>query len=147
MNYITALAEADISSVLGNGLSLSEKAFQSLQMTLMGMGTVFSVLLIIFLVVTLFRVCLEAFTTKKETKPIDIGMAEETHKAPPAKESRKSDSAVEQKSESVDDKALIAVITAAVSSYIESENDTDTNLPFRVVSFKRKSGPWNGHSR
>lgn len=150
MNYITALAESDMSSVLGNGLSLAEKAFTSGRMALMGLGTVFAVLFIIWFMLTIFRVVLGAFTTKKEpNKPIEVGMTEETSKKVPSQKKTENPASktpvVEEKLDS-GDAALVAVITAAISSYIENETGGGANLPFKVVSFKRKDSakPWNG---
>lgn len=127
MNYLTLLADADISSVFGNGLSLGEKGALSLKMILMGMGTVFAVLFIIWGVLTVFRLVMDGVRkTKKQ----------------PA--SGAVDAPVPSGGDKTDDGALVAAITAAVAAYRESEaGPSGRTVPFRVVSFNRSgSGPW-----
>ena len=127
MNYLTLLADADISSVFGNGFSLGEKGALSLKMILMGMGTVFAVLFIIWAVLTVFRLVMDGVRKgKKQPEPAPA--------AAPAPVT----------GDKTDDGALIAAITAAVAAYRASETGpSGRTVPFRVVSFARSgSGPW-----
>ena len=129
MKLLTLLADADISSVFGNGLSLGEKGALSLKMILMGMGTVFAVLFIIWLVLTLFRLVMDAVRKKGKDK-------EPSRNTDPVPASGTVDA--------TDDRALVAVISAAVEAYREAEaGASGRTVPFRVVSFNRSgSGPW-----
>ncbi len=118
------LAESDINSVLNNGLSFSEKATLSLKMILIGMGTVFSVLFIIWFFLTVFRLVMDKAKKKKAPAP-----------ASPAPAGTDE--------ESSDDGALIAAITAAITAYREEEGSPAPSS-FRVVSFEKRgaSRPW-----
>ena len=154
MNLVQVLAEADISSVLNNGLTISEKAFQSIQMFLMGMGTVFAVLFIIWLVLTIFRIFMFTLPEKRKNaakkseqsgikiKSLETNvMSDASIKSASSGDSEKRD---EQFSET-NDSAIIAVITAAVSEYMNKDGGKSADLPFRVVSFRRKDSKktWN----
>ncbi|MBQ6677328.1 MAG: OadG family protein [Clostridia bacterium] len=118
------LAESDINSVLNNGMSLSEKAALSLKMILIGMGTVFSVLFIIWFFLTIFRLVMDKAKKKKApaaAAPVPVDSEEKTP----------------------DDGALIAAITAAITAYRE-EDGSPAPSSFRVVSFEKRgaSRPW-----
>ena len=118
------LAESDINSVLNNGLSFSEKATLSLKMILIGMGTVFSVLFIIWFFLTVFRLVMDKAKKKKTpapAAPAPVGTEEGTP----------------------DDGALIAAITAVITAYREEEGSPAPSS-FRVVSFEKRgaSRPW-----
>ena len=118
------LAESDINSVLNNGLSFSEKASLSLKMILIGMGTVFAVLFIIWLFLSVFRLVMDKAKKKKAPAP-----------ASPAP--------IETSGETPDDGALIAAITAAITAYREEEGSPAPSS-FRVVSFEKRgvTRPW-----
>ena len=118
------LAESDINSVLNNGMSLSEKAALSLKMILIGMGTVFSVLFIIWFFLTIFRLVMDKAKKKKAPAP-----------AAPAP--------VGTDVETPDDGALIAAITAAITA-LREEQGVPAPSSFRVVSFEKRgaSRPW-----
>ena len=118
------LAESDINSVLSNGLSLSEKAALSLKMILIGMGTVFSVLFIIWFFLTIFRLVMDKAKKKKApaaAAPVPVDSEEKTP----------------------DDGALIAAITAAITA-LREEQGVPSPSSFRVVSFEKRgaSRPW-----
>ena len=92
------------------------------QMVLIGMGVVFSVLVLLFLALCVFKVFFHDLPAKKrERKPV----AE-------VSESVKQSTASVKDTQNSDE--IIAVIAAAIAA-AESEND---GLKFRVVSFKRK---------
>ncbi len=114
------------------------------QMTLMGIGMVFAVLAILWLVLSLFKVVF-AGKSKKEPKPQKIAKAEPS--AGSAAEA--SDDVLSavlaagiQAYQEDKERELVAVITAAVAAYRAEEGEAGS---FRVVSFKRASGPrsWN----
>ena len=118
------LAESNINSVLNNGLSLSEKASLSLKMILIGMGTVFAVLFIIWFFLTVFRLIMGLAKKKKAPAPA----------APAPSDGQDPVS---------DDGELIAAITAAITAYRE-EDGVQAPSSFRVVSFEKRgtSRPW-----
>ena len=107
------------------------------RMTLLGMGLVFAVLVVLMLVLNLFKLVFARPEKKKNTK------AEST--VPSAISSVIEESAQsfeEVNASSNDAEELVAIITAAVSAYRDSEGLGGTG--FRVVSFKRAGGNhWN----
>ena len=121
-----------------SGLSLSEKFSLSGEMLLRGMGTVFLVLAILWGIIALFSV----FSGTAEKKPA----AEKKPQAPVKKAEPKPEPAPAPAPApaQTDDGALIAAITAAIEAYRAEEGLS--GLPYRVVSFKRKSGrkSWTG---
>ena len=108
------------------------------QTVVLGMGMVFSVLAILWAILSVFKIIF-AGKSPKEPKPV---------KQKPIKEKP-----AEAKAESVtaptpavqDDGALIAVITAAVAAYMAETGEEVPVGGFRVVSFTRVRGgkPWN----
>ena len=108
------------------------------QTVVLGMGMVFSVLAILWAILSIFKLIF-AGKSPKEPKPV---------KQKPIKEKP-----AEVKAESVtaptpavqDDGALIAVITAAVAAYMAETGEEVPVGGFRVVSFTRVRGgkPWN----
>lgn len=108
------------------------------QTVVLGMGMVFSVLAILWAILSIFKLIF-AGKSPKEPKPV---------KQKPVKEKP-----AEAKAESVtaptpavqDDGALIAVITAAVAAYMAETGEEVPVGGFRVVSFTRVRGgkPWN----
>ena len=68
---IPVIAESNIDSVLNNGMSFSEKLSLSLKMILLGMGTVFAVLFIIWLCLTAFRAVMGKTKKKEKTAPAE----------------------------------------------------------------------------
>lgn len=105
--------------------TLAQKLSLSGLMLLKGMGTVFFVLIILWGIISLFSVFADSGKKKKDEKEAPA-IAEEAAQEAADTESEK------------DDGELVAVITAAVEAYRASEGKA--GLPYRVVSFKRKSG-------
>lgn len=126
---LPVIAESSIDSVLNNGLSFSEKLSLSLKMILLGMGTVFAVLFIIWLCLTAFKAVMGRTKKKQKTGPAENGAA-------PAET---GDGATPQK----DDGALVAAIVAAVTAYREEAGEAEPS-GFRVVSFTESGTvrPW-----
>ena len=123
------------------GLTMSEKFALSGEMLLRGMGTVFMVLVILWGCLSLFKV----FSTpekksapKKEAKPAPAEKPSAPAPAPVAEEPAPAAPAP------TDDAAVIAAICAAIEAYRAAEGLS--GLPYRVVSFKRKTGrkSWSG---
>ena len=135
-----------LSIYLDAGLTLAEKFSLSGEMLLRGIGTVFMVLIILWGCLSLFKVFSTpekpAKTSKPEVKPVPKA-AEKSVPAPvpvstPAEEP--ASAALKQ----TDDAAVIAAICAAIEAYRAEEGLS--GLPYRVVSFKRKTGrkSWSG---
>lgn len=103
----------------------------SLLMVVQGLGMVFLVLAILWLVLVIFKKALYKDTPKEEKKPAPA--PEEAPTAPVAP--------------ATDDAQLVAVITAAIAAAIESDPALSSQFAsgFRVVSFKKKNGKasWN----
>ncbi|MBQ8332581.1 MAG: OadG family protein [Clostridia bacterium] len=125
-----------------NGLDLTEKLALSGEMLLKGMGTVFLVLAILWGIIALFSVF--AGTAEKKPAP-EKKPAAPAKKAEPKPEAKPAPAAAPAPAQT-DDGALIAAITAAIEAYRAEEGLS--GLPYRVVSFKRKSGKksWTGTS-
>lgn len=123
-----------------SGLDFSEKLALSGEMLLKGMGTVFLVLAILWGIIALFSVF--AGTAEKKPAP-EKKPAAPAKKAEPKPEAKPAPAAAPAQT---DDGALIAAITAAIEAYRAEEGLS--GLPYRVVSFKRKSGKksWTGAS-
>lgn len=119
-------------------LSLLDKFELSGEMLLRGMGTVFLVLAVLWGVIALFSVF--SGTAAKNPAPKQKPAAPEK-KAEPKPEPAPAPAPVPVQN---DDGALIAAITAAIEAYRAEEGLS--GLPYRVVSFKRKSGrkSWTG---
>ena len=133
--FLAAPTSAEVSSYMNNGMTLAEKAADSLSMIVRGMGMVFVVLILLWGALSLFRVVFYDLPNKrkKAEKP------EDNNAQQPAVQTiePEPEPVIE---ESADDTELVAVIAAAVSAY------TDKPLTsFRVVSFKRagKGTEWN----
>ena len=103
------------------------------EMTLLGMGMIFSVLAILWGVLAIFKL---VFAKKPKEKKQEAPAA--PAEAPVVAEEISADA-----EPMAGDTELIAVLTAAVAAYRESEGESTDG--FRVVSFKRASGirGWN----
>ncbi len=128
---------------LDAGLSLAEKFSLSGEMLLRGMGTVFMVLVILWGCLSLFKV----FSAPE--KPAKTSAPKPEAKSAPAvvPEKKKPEPAPAPAAETpvqTDDGAVIAAICAAIEAYRAEEGLS--GLPYRVVSFKRKTGRkgWSG---
>lgn len=132
MMYYALSANVDTKYKAFSGEAWSEAG----KVTLLGMGMIFAVLALLWLVLAVFKVLFvkngakKTAQEKKETAPVA-----ETVPAPVAKSS--------------DDEELIAVITAAIAAYRASEEGMDSAQAdgFRVVSFKRagRGRSWNSN--
>ncbi len=126
---------------LGGALS-SERIALSLEMTLLGLGAIFSVLAIIWLVLTLFKVFFYNEPNKNNVKEIS-----KIEQAPsvPVVEVQSSNVPVATSHNS--DDATVAAIIAAISAHITNDPELSKEYSggFRVVSFKRvrPKATWN----
>ena len=119
-------------------LSLGEKAALSGEMLLRGMGTIFLVLIILWGIIAAFGMAFSAVKAPAK-KPAEKKPAPAPAPAPKAEPAPVSAPVAAQS-----DDAIIAAICAAIEAYRAEEGLS--GLPYRVVSFKRKSGKksWTG---
>ena len=134
-------------SIALTALSTAEKLSLSGEMLLRGLGTVFMVLIILWIVLMVFGKVFGA-AEKKPAKPAAPAPApkKQTPKAAPAPAPAPAAAPAASTVPAQDDKELIAVITAAIAAYQSASGQP--NLPFRVVSFTRKNNAsgWMGNS-
>ena len=123
--YMADVEEATVEEDLGGMFSSARWAY-ALRMLVQGMGMVFLVLAILWIVLLIFK---KAFYQDPAKKPKAEAEAAPAPAAP----------VVEEVAPATDDGALIAVITAAVAAAIESDPATASQFAggFRVVSFKK----------
>ena len=115
MNFLLDISNIDITKPIEN---LADKALYGGQMLLIGILTVFAVLVILWIALVLFKFFFHDLTFGKKKKEI------------------KSESMpTPQTYAANDDEEIIAVIAAAVAM---AESECGSNKSFRVVSFKRK---------
>lgn len=126
-------------SIALTSLTMAERFSLSGEMLLRGMGTVFMVLIILFVILKIFGAVFGGATKEKpQSAPAPKAAKAEAPAPAPAP--------VQTAAPAQDDSQLIAVITAAIAAY-QSEAGKP-NLPFRVVSFTRKNNAsgWMGNS-
>ena len=132
---INHLANTTDVADLGGAFSPERLSYAG-EMTLLGMLMVFSVLAILWVVLSLFKVLFAKNTDTPKTHKADDEAVQVT--APAAN--------VEQPVSSTNDDQLVAILTAAVAAYISSEEPSAAySGGFRVVSFRRADGKrsWN----
>ncbi|MBO5196399.1 MAG: OadG family protein [Clostridia bacterium] len=119
-------------------MDFAERMAYGLQVFVVGLGTVFAVLVILWLALVLFKVFSYDLPQKKAKKLAEEA-ASKVEAAPIVEETPIS--VIEEPVS--DDTQLIAVITAAIAAY---NAQSGNSLPFRVVSFKRAGGAngWSG---
>ena len=122
-------------------LSLGEKAALSGEMLLRGMGTIFLVLVILLGIIAAFGMAFSAVKAPAK-KPAEKKPPEK--KPAPASAPKAEPAPVSAPVAAQSDDAIIAAICAAIEAYRAEEGLS--GLPYRVVSFKRKSGKksWTG---
>lgn len=118
---------------LNSALSVGEKLSIGGQVTLLGMGTVFSVLILLWFLVEVLHMLLGH---KTEKKPVVINKAESPAPAPVMPSAPVVNTTPEPSAE--DDLAVIAVITAAIAAASGQSPSS-----FRVVSFKRANNKFS----
>ena len=147
---LTGGGATSIQDVMNNTAPMGDRLAYGLQMTAIGLLTVFAVLGIIYLVMLIFRLVFSrepAKTTQtapvEPTAPLSAPVTKaELRTAPAAPAAPTAPAAA--------DDALIAVLTAAVAAVLADEAAAAGTeaLPFRVVSFRRttKGRGWNAKS-
>ena len=125
---------AETEEDLGSVLSPARVSY-ALRMTVLGMGMVFSVLALLWLVLVIFKNALAEKPAKAKAN------TEEVSEPAPAP------APAATPAPAGDDPAIIAAITAAIAATIDSDPALSQQFAggFRVVSFKKKSGKtsWN----
>ena len=132
-----ALAVSSNVADLGGAFS-PERWLYAGQMTLLGMAMVFVVLALLWVVLSLFKVFLAKTEDVPEAKAAKVEQVTEQIEPEPV--------VAPVPAAQHTDEELIAVLTAAVAAYIESEGQTESYAGgFRVVSFRRVGGgrSWN----
>ena len=117
--------------VMPAALALSAETLQMMWQTpLLGMGMIFAILSLLWLVLAMFKLIFARPEKKKKAAPVAAP-------APVVEEP-----VVEEAS---NDDELVAVITAAVAAYMAQEEPDAAPNGFRVVSFRRTNGgkAWN----
>lgn len=129
--YMAPVEEAETEEDLGGAFSPARLSKAGL-MILQGMGMVFLVLAILWLVLLIFKKVFYKDPAKEEKKSKPAKTEAPAPASAPVVEAPVAVAPV------VDDGALIAAITAAVSAYIESDPALTSQFAggFRVVSFK-----------
>ncbi len=133
MNLFRTIADVDMNSVMNNGMSFGERLMDGGKMILIVMAWVFAVIFLIWLMQTLFTLGVTKATSQKTKTTAEIQTVQ----------------TVEEPDNTEDDSEVtVAVITAAITAYLQSKSEDGTVPAFRVVSFKRKrSGkPWNSQN-
>lgn len=113
-------------------MTFGERVTTALQVTLIGLATVFAVLIILWGGISLLRIVLGGKGKNKDAEKAETKTVAETNNQPE----------VIDENQPKDDGALIAAITAAITVLLREENN---NTGFRVVSFRRsdKKSAWN----
>ena len=131
-----AFAAASGAADLGGAFSPERWSYAG-QMTLLGMVMIFAVLGILWAILALFKVFFAQGETAKD-KPAKSEPAAKPQAPAPAP----TPAPVAEHT----DEELVAILTAAVAAYIESEGQSESYAGgFRVVSFRRVGGgrSWN----
>ncbi len=130
--YCYKAPDTDIGSDedLGGAFSGARVSY-ALRMTLLGMGMVFAVLALLWLILLIFKRAMSKTADQPALAP----------KAPEAGKESMPVPASASAPAAGQDPALVAAITAAIAAMIESDPTLASQFPsgFRVVSFKRKS--------
>ncbi len=121
----------DIGASIDRTIPLADRLAVGVETLIVGMGTVFAVLVILMVILSLFKVFFykpENSGVKPEPKPEPAPVVAEPAPAPVAQ---------------TDDGEIIAAITAAVAAYLDAEAQAggaeSYTGGFRVVSFRRAS--------
>lgn len=131
--YRAPVTEVETEEDLGGAFSAARLAYAG-RMTVLGLGMVFGVLSVLWLVLLIFK----SVATRGERKPTKAT----------DKEAGETDKTVEKPipvpapAEDAEDPATVAAITAAVAAMIASDPSLSSQFEggFRVVSFKKTNG-------
>ena len=120
MSFLLEITKSQYGDKIIKTAGIAETAAFGLKILLIGIATVFSVLCLIWLCLSIFKSVFSGHS-EKASKP---AKAEEAVAAPVAPSAGSSDD------------EIVAVIAAAIAA---AESDSAGGAKFRVVSFKRKS--------
>ena len=126
---LSAAQSADISETMSNTSPFSERILLALEITILGLFTVFAVLSIIWGVLSLMRLFMYDIPNRKKEKRLPE--LQETD--PPSVQEAVQEAASVNVQECFDDEELVCAITAAICAYTGKDPGG-----FRVVSFRRK---------
>ena len=136
--YMAPVESVEAEEDLGGALS-PERLQKAGLMIIQGMGMVFLVLAVLWLVLLIFK----KIFYKEEGKTPKVEKAPKVEAAPAVSAAPVAPAAPT----ATDDGQLVAAITAAVAAYIESDPGLSAQFAsgFRVVSFQKKNGKtsWN----
>ena len=136
--YMAPVESVEAEEDLGGALS-PERLQKAGLMIIQGMGMVFLVLAVLWLVLLIFK----KIFYKEEGKTPKVEKAPKVEAAPAVSAAPVAPTAPT----ATDDGQLVAAITAAVAAYIESDPGLSAQFAsgFRVVSFQKKNGKtsWN----
>ena len=138
-------------AAFGNEMSISERLSNGGRMILVLMAFVFAVIFTIFVSQSII-----SFVINKAQSRTQVGNKQNPRTNIKTSSNQKSENIVtanneisqspaQGTSENGVDEVTVAVITAALTAYLEANSEDGKVLPFRVVSFKRKNSgkPWN----
>lgn len=132
-----------IEGVMNNGMTIGERLVYGLEMTAVGLLTVFAVLGVIWLTMMLFRLVFYTIPNRRQAKAetVSVPLPEEIPAPVP------EESAPQEPAPAADD-ALLAVLSAAVAAVLADEAAAAGNSApgFRVVSFRRTGRSWNSRT-
>lgn len=122
MNFLLSVDKSDYGDSIINTKGFLETLGFGAKMLLIGMVTVFAVLALLYLLLTLFRLVSESASSPHKRVSEDAPVLQPVTPVPQAAVS------------TADDAELVAVLAAAIAA-AEGEN---AGAKFRVVSFRRK---------
>ena len=133
--YRASRLAVDIGRYMSNSDSLGKRLADAGIMIIMGLATIFAVLIIIWGALAFMRIFTYDIPNRRKAAKEAEGSAAEAEAAP----SVQTPETPADAADSPDDKELVAVITAAIAA---SEGKPASSL--RVVSFRRAGAPrWN----
>ncbi len=129
-DYVCVISEEEPSVSFNIHYTIQEKMQKAGVNTLLGMGTVFVVLIIIIFIISLFKYIgkIEDVFKKKDAEPTISDTAIDNTIAQ-----------IVQKEELSDDLELVAVITAAITAYESSKGGSTSGLVVRSIKKANKS--------
>ena len=119
MNFLLEIDKSQYGDKIVNTVGFGESALFGLKILLIGMVTIFTVLCLIWLCLSVFKVVF-ARSSEKSSKPAKVVEVANVPAAPVVTTS---------------DDEIIAVIAAAIAA---AESESVNGAKFRVVSFRRK---------
>ena len=120
MNFLLEITKEDYGSSIIMTHGVFETLMFGLQMLLIGMLTIFAVLVILWIALVIFKFFFHDLAKKERSAVITDSVAKVVETTPTATSS---------------DEELVAVIAAAIAM---AESESGNGIKYRVVSFKRR---------